>query len=71
MTPYTKKLHQCLIDTGKSVENKLPYGAPSTEELQELFDDFIYEVDSGDMKDQSIASEKLIVALVKWRVEKM
>lgn len=71
MTPYTNKLQQCLIDTGKMVEKKLPYGTPNMDDLQQLYDAFTEAVDSGDMKAQSVASGELIAGLVKWRVEEM
>lgn len=71
MTPYTKKLHQCLIEIGKAVEQREHEKTPNMNDLVALYNSFFEAVAADDMKAMSVTSAELISALVKWRVERV
>jgi hypothetical protein len=69
MTPYTRKLHQALIDIGHAVEKD--QSIPALDEIKELFYDFSFEAGRSDKKKQKKAIDKLLAALVRWEVGRL
>lgn len=68
MTPFQKKLHDCLISIGHQAE-KIP--APTKEEMKKQFEEFMQAVENDDMKAMRKTSEKLGGVLVRWMVERL